>query len=48
VALEPDIPVAGFGPQNVLNGIAWDPIGKRLFLTGKHWPKLFEVELEPR
>jgi glutaminyl-peptide cyclotransferase len=30
---------------NVLNGIAWDPIEERLFVTGKYWPKLFEIEL---
>jgi glutamine cyclotransferase len=29
----------------VLNGIAWDGKGKRLFVTGKLWPKLFEIEL---
>lgn len=34
-------------PQNVLNGIAWDAAGKRLFVTGKNWPKLFHVELVP-
>jgi glutamine cyclotransferase len=27
----------------VLNGIAYDPVGKRFFVTGKYWPKLFEV-----
>ena len=32
----------------VLNGIAWDGKGKRLFVTGKLWPKLFEIELVPR
>jgi glutaminyl-peptide cyclotransferase len=32
---------------NVLNGIAWDPIEERLFVTGKYWPKLFEIELVP-
>jgi glutamine cyclotransferase len=31
--------------NDVLNGIAWDARGKRLFVTGKHWPKLFEIEL---
>ncbi len=30
---------------DVLNGIAWDEEGKRLFVTGKFWPKLFEIEL---
>ena len=32
---------------NVLNGIAWDPMEERLFVTGKYWPKLFEIELAP-
>ena len=32
----------------VLNGIAWDSKGKRLFVTGKLWPKLFEIELVPK
>lgn len=30
---------------DVLNGIAWDSIGGRLFVTGKLWPKLFEIQL---
>ncbi|WEK19048.1 MAG: glutaminyl-peptide cyclotransferase [Candidatus Pedobacter colombiensis] len=34
--------------NNVLNGIAWDVVGKRLFVTGKKWPKLFEVKLVPK
>ena len=25
------------------NGIAWDPDGRRVFVTGKLWPRLFEV-----
>lgn len=32
----------------VLNGIAWDAKGRRLFVTGKLWPKLFEIELVPK
>jgi len=32
---------------NVLNGIAWDAAGGRLFVTGKLWPKLFQIELTP-
>jgi len=31
--------------DDVLNGIAWDAHGKRLFVTGKSWPKLFEIKL---
>ena len=30
---------------DVLNGIAFDPSGDRLFVTGKLWPRLFEIEL---
>jgi glutamine cyclotransferase len=30
---------------DVLNGIAWDKKEKRLFVTGKWWPKLFEIQL---
>lgn len=33
-------------PVNVLNGIAYDEEDDRLFVTGKLWPKLFEIELE--
>jgi len=32
---------------DVLNGIAWDNSGRRLFVTGKYWPKLFEIDLVP-
>jgi len=28
---------------DVLNGIAWDEEGGRLFVTGKYWPRLFEI-----
>lgn len=28
---------------NVLNGIAYDSVQKKIYLTGKNWPKLFEV-----
>ncbi|MEN8157902.1 MAG: glutaminyl-peptide cyclotransferase [Bacteroidota bacterium] len=30
---------------DVLNGIAWDQEGNRLFVTGKYWPRLFEIRL---
>ena len=30
---------------DVLNGIAYDAAGKRIFITGKKWPKLFEIKL---
>jgi len=29
----------------VLNGIAYDAKNDRLFVTGKNWPKLFEIKL---
>jgi len=32
-------------PVDVLNGIAYDAENARLFVTGKLWPKLFEIEL---
>jgi glutaminyl-peptide cyclotransferase len=30
---------------DVLNGIAYDHENERLFVTGKNWPRLFEIEL---
>jgi glutaminyl-peptide cyclotransferase len=33
------------GPVDVLNGIAYDATGDRLFVTGKLWPWLFEIKL---
>jgi glutamine cyclotransferase len=32
---------------DVLNGIAYDPHGDRIFVTGKLWPKLFEIRPVP-
>jgi glutamine cyclotransferase len=32
-------------PDNVLNGIAYDSEGRRLFVTGKLWPQLFQVRI---
>ncbi len=32
---------------DVLNGIAYDAAGDRLFVTGKLWPKLFEIRIVP-
>lgn len=31
--------------EEVLNGIAYDPRTERLFVTGKGWPRLFEIEV---
>ena len=30
---------------DVLNGIAYDPMTKKIYLTGKNWPKLYEIKL---
>ena len=35
-------------PEAVLNGIAFDPEAKRLFVTGKLWPKRFEIRVVPK
>ena len=32
---------------DVLNGIAFDPEANRLFVTGKLWPKVYEIRLVP-
>ena len=41
-------PLAGentTGPDNVLNGIAYDAARDRLFVTGKNWSRLYEIDL---
>ena len=35
-------------PVDVLNGIAYDEANDRLFVTGKLWPKLFQIKLVPQ
>jgi len=37
----------GHDSEDVPNGIAWDATGRRLFVTGKRWTKLFEIRLLP-
>jgi glutamine cyclotransferase len=34
-------------PEAVLNGIAYDTAHDRLFVTGKLWPRLFEIKVIP-
>jgi glutaminyl-peptide cyclotransferase len=34
------------GEEDVLNGIAYDHEGHRLFVTGKDWPEIIQIELE--
>jgi glutamine cyclotransferase len=41
-------PSATMASEAVLNGIAYDPAKDRLFVTGKLWPKLFEIKIVPR
>lgn len=36
------------GGADVLNGIAYDAAADRLFVTGKWWPRLFEIKVVPR
>ncbi len=33
---------------DMLNGIAYDSKANRIFVAGKNWPKLFEIELVER
>lgn len=33
---------------DVLNGIAHDPATDRIFITGKNWPSLFEIKVNPK
>jgi glutaminyl-peptide cyclotransferase len=35
-------------PEAVLNGIAYDAAHNRLFVTGKLWPRLFEIKVAPQ
>ena len=37
----------GQSAEEVLNGIAYDAVEDRLFVTGKKWSNLFEIELKP-
>jgi glutaminyl-peptide cyclotransferase len=41
------LPASDFvpGQTDVLNGIAYDAQTDRLFVTGKNWPKLFQIHL---
>jgi glutamine cyclotransferase len=39
----PPLPTGPLDP--VMNGIAWDTAGRRLFVTGKLWPKVFEIRV---
>jgi glutamine cyclotransferase len=41
-------PIYRLESDAVLNGIAYDPVRKRLFVTGKLWPSVFEIRLSPK
>jgi glutaminyl-peptide cyclotransferase len=34
------------GDADVLNGIAWNPANNHMLVTGKLWPRLFEIEVQ--
>ena len=46
IDLEGLLPAEDKAAADVLNGIAWDEAGGRLFVTGKLWPWLFEIRLK--
>jgi glutamine cyclotransferase len=53
--VEATVDLSGLLPESdrtpdtdVLNGIAYDPDGRRIFVTGKYWPKLFEIEISDK
>ncbi|KAE8680994.1 Glutaminyl-peptide cyclotransferase [Hibiscus syriacus] len=46
-ALREGLLAAGYNGIDVLNGIAWDGHKNRIFVTGKLWPKLYEIKLHP-
>ncbi len=46
------IDMAGILPQqartpstDVMNGIAWDSVGNAIYVTGKHWPSIFKIDI---
>jgi glutaminyl-peptide cyclotransferase len=41
-------PMYRSGSVDVLNGIAYDKTDRRLFVTGKLWPRVFEIKLIPK
>jgi glutaminyl-peptide cyclotransferase len=41
-------PQGARGSEAVLNGIAYDSAARRLFVTGKNWPQLYEIEITER
>jgi glutaminyl-peptide cyclotransferase len=35
-------------PADVMNGIAYDKGLRRIFVTGKKWPSLYQISIAPR
>lgn len=49
VDLEGLLPAEKIGERtDVLNGIAWDQATGRIFVTGKNWPELYQIEIVER
>lgn len=42
------LPAEEQGRVDVMNGIAYDAMRDRLFVTGKYWPKVFEIKVIPK
>jgi len=42
------LPAPAYTGDNVLNGIAYDQQNNRLFVTGKEWPNLYQIQLVPK
>ena len=43
-AIKAALPQGFDSDMNVLNGIAYDAATKKIYITGKNWPKLFEIK----
>ncbi len=48
IDLSPIVAQNSGGEDDVLNGIAYDAARDRLFVTGKYWRNLYEIDLVPR
>lgn len=47
IDLKPLVAASGRKDEHcVLNGIAWDATDERLFVTGKNWPRLYEIRIK--
>lgn len=46
--ISPEDQRSGDDSEKTLNGIAYDEVGDRIFITGKNWKKLYEIKLKPK